>query len=169
MKKLILLILLTIPTIFSCRRKTYPEVITPTGDTTSIAEVYEARHLQAADGALPYRVARLNPNSSTEKPALVLYLHSANGRGSDNISQFRHQKAIDSIYNYLTKHRMNVMFLVPQCPSDKTWAGNRQYQSYLGPVKELLRGNVRHHSKLKSSSKLRTVVHYRTFAMGFRT
>jgi predicted peptidase len=36
-------------------------------------------------------------------------------------------------------HRMNVLFLIPQCPADHNWAGNRNFPSYLGPVKELLK------------------------------
>ena len=95
--------------------------------------------LETAAGPLPYRVAHFNPDSLLGKPALVLYLHSANGRGADNISQFQRQKAIDSIYSYMVTHRMNVLFLVPQCPADHHWSGNRSLPSYLEPVKELLK------------------------------
>ena len=135
MKKFQLLLLLAIATFLGCSRKSYPE---SSMSSVQIDEHYEARQLESASSLLPYRVARINPDSLTGKPWLVLYMHSANGRGTDNIAQFQRQKAIDSIYNYLVEHRMNAIILVPQCPSDRTWAGNRRHQSYLGPVKELL-------------------------------
>ena len=139
MKKRCFLILLCISTLFCCNRMTFPwSADSPAEYTAQINGVYEAQQLKTSEGTLPYRVAHLNPDSLTDKPALVLYLHSANGRGSDNISQFQRQKAIVSIYNYMVAHRMNVIFLVPQCPVDHNWPGNRDLPSYIGPVKELL-------------------------------
>lgn len=119
----------------SCSRKSYLE---SSMSATRIDERYEARQLESASGVLPYRMAHINPDSLTGKPWLVLYLQSANGRGTDNIAQFQRQKAIDSIYNYLIEQRMNAIMLVPQCPSDRHWSGNRKHKSYLGPVKELV-------------------------------
>ena len=139
MKNRCFLILLCIATLFGCSRMTFPwEVNSQAKTTARVDGIYETRQLKTSGGTLPYRVAHLNPDSLTDKPALVLYLHSANGRGSDNISQFQRQKAIDSIYNYMVAHRMNVIFLVPQCPADYHWSGNRDLPSYLEPVKDLL-------------------------------
>jgi predicted peptidase len=140
MKKRHLILLLMVSTIFGCSRHSFPTKTTPpAASTTLIDGRYEARLLETAAGPLPYRVAHLNPDSLPGKPALVLYLHSANGRGADNISQFQRQRAIDSICNYMVAHRMNVLFLIPQCPVDHHWSGNRNLPSYLGPVKELLK------------------------------
>ena len=146
MKKIYLLLLLTISVFIGCGREPIPEPvpeppITP-NDTTGTyplsVESFEARLLHTAEGDLPYRMGYFNPDGLTGMPALVLYMHSANGRGSDNVSQLQQQKAVDSIYNYLVAHRMHAIFLVPQCPSDKYWAGNQEYPAYINPVKELL-------------------------------
>ena len=140
MKRCHLILLLTVSTLLGCSRHSFPaKTMPPAASTTLIDGLYEARLLGTAAAPLPYRVARLNPDSLSGKPALVLYLHSANGRGSDNIAQFQRQKAIDSIYHYMVAHRMNVLFLIPQCPVDHHWSGNRNLPSYLGPVKELLK------------------------------
>ena len=139
MKKNYFLILMCIAALFGCNRMTFPwSVNSQAGYTAPINGVYEARQLKTSGGTLPYRVAHINPDSLPDKPTLVLYLHSANGRGSDNIAQLQRRKAIDSIYNYMVAHRMNVTFLVPQCPADHNWPGNRDLPSYLEPVKTLL-------------------------------
>lgn len=114
MKKLYLLLLLAVSVFVGCGREPIPEPvpeppITPTdttGTTPSSVESFEARLLHTAEGDLPYRMGYFNPDGLIGEPALVLYnMHSANGRGSDNISQLRQQKAVDSIYNYLVARR----------------------------------------------------------------
>lgn len=140
MKKRHLLLLLIVSALLGCSRHSFPtQTMPPAATATQVEGRYEAQLLETVAGPLPYRVAHLNPDSLPGKPALVLYLHSANGRGSDNIAQFPRQKAIDSIYSYMLDHRMNVLFLIPQCPADHNWAGNRNFPSYLEPVKELLK------------------------------
>lgn len=139
MKKRHLILLLTVSALLGCSRHSFPtQTMPPAATATQVEGRYEAQLLETVAGPLPYRVAHLNPDSLPGKPALVLYLHSANGRGSDNISQLRQQKAVDSIYNYLVANRMRAIFLVPQCPSDKYWAGNQEYPAYINLVKELL-------------------------------
>jgi predicted peptidase len=71
--------------------------------------------------ALPYRKAAIAP-SQNGKASLVLYLHGGSSKGSDNTTQLG-EKGIDSISSYLVSHRINSLFLVPQCPSDKSWGG----------------------------------------------
>lgn len=140
MKRCHLILLLTVSALLGCSRQSFPaQTISRASSAKQVDGRYEARLLETVAGPLPYRVAHLNPDSLPGKPALVLYLHSAKGRGSDNISQFQRQKAIDSIYNYMVAHHMNVLFLIPQCPADHHWSGNRNLPSYLEPVKELLK------------------------------
>ena len=97
MKKLYLLLLLTVSVFIGCSREPIPEPpITPddtTGTYPSSVESFEARLLHTAEGDLPYRMGYFNPDGLTGKPALVLYMHSANGRSSDNVSQLRQQKS----------------------------------------------------------------------------
>ncbi len=70
---------------------------------------------------MPYRCADIAAEEGGT-PALVVYLHGGSSKGSDNTTQMG-EKGIDSIANYLEAHRVRSLFLVPQCPSDKSWGG----------------------------------------------
>jgi len=117
-----------------------PTDTTSTPDKPIVPDIgpFAARELQTTQGLLPYRIATFNPDGLETKPALILYLHSANGRGNDNTMQLKQQKGVDSIVNYITAQRLHVLMLVPQCPSNRYWPGNREYAEYIQPVKDLL-------------------------------
>lgn len=78
---------------------------------------------------MPYRVAHI---SGTGKPSLVIYLHGGSSKGNDNEIQMR-EAGIDSIANYLELRQIEAIYLVPQCPSDKSWGG-----PMLGVLKSLI-------------------------------
>lgn len=68
---------------------------------------------------MPYRVAHIN---GTGKPSLVIYLHGGSSKGNDNEIQMS-EAGVDSIANYLESRQIEAIYLVPQCPSDKSWGG----------------------------------------------
>lgn len=103
---------------------------------TSSINDFAAKSITTTDGTLPYRVALINAGAE-DKPALVLYMHSANGRGSDNSRQMQ-QQGIYAIYDYMQQHGIKGYLLVPQCPEDHSWSGNRDYEAYTEPVKHLI-------------------------------
>lgn len=70
---------------------------------------------------LPYRKASIAANTNG-KTALVLYLHGGSSKGDDNTTQME-EKGIDSITNYLVSNNIKSIFIVPQCPIDKSWGG----------------------------------------------
>ena len=72
--------------------------------------------------ALPYRKAVIAP-SGNEKPALVIYLHGGSSKGNDNTLQMS-EAGVTTIGNYLLKHRISSLMIVPQCPIDKSWGGS---------------------------------------------
>ena len=78
---------------------------------------------------MPYRLAHF---SGTGKSSLVIYLHGGTSKGNDNEKQLN-EAGIDSIANYLQLREINSIFLVPQCPSDKSWGG-----TILGVLKSLI-------------------------------
>lgn len=78
---------------------------------------------------MPYRVAHIN---GTGKPSLVIYLHGGSSKGNDNEKQMS-EAGIDSITNYLELRQIEAIFLIPQCPSDKSWGG-----PMLGVLKSLI-------------------------------
>lgn len=74
---------------------------------------------------LPYRKAISNGDGNGDgngKYAFVIYLHGGSSKGNDNNKQLE-EKGIDSIANYILRHNEKAVFVVPQCPSDKSWGG----------------------------------------------
>lgn len=58
-------------------------------DTALLAK-FAVKKIETADGVLHYREARIDA-ANGDKPALVIYMHGASGRGNDNIRQMRQQ------------------------------------------------------------------------------
>lgn len=102
----------------SCSNKT--STVEAESDTVEFS--YESGNFGGV--ALPYRKAEICTSSLSgrECPALVLYLHGGTSKGSDNSIQMS-EPAIDSISTYLISRKTASVFLVPQCPSDKSWGG----------------------------------------------
>lgn len=69
-----------------------------------------------------YRKCVITNENSTEAPILVVYLHGGSSKGNDNEKQLLEPGA-DSIARYLEAHGINAIFLIPQCPTDKSWGG----------------------------------------------
>lgn len=90
---------------------------------------FETGKIISAGIEMPYRVTHI---SGTGKPALVIYLHGGSSKGNDNETQMG-EAGIDSIANYLESRQIDAIYLVPQCPSDKSWGG-----PMLGVLKSLV-------------------------------
>ena len=69
-----------------------------------------------------YRKCVITNENSTEAPILVVYLHVGSSKGNDNEKQLL-EPGTDSIARYLEAHGINAIFLIPQCPTDKSWGG----------------------------------------------
>ena len=101
-----------------------------TFETDEITPVEFKTNKIVSDGIeMPYRVAHIN---GTGKPSLVIYLHGGSSKGNDNEKQMN-EVGIDSITNYLESRQIEAIYLVPQCPSDKSWGG-----PMLGVLKSLI-------------------------------
>jgi len=89
------------------------------GDTkTFLSYTYTAK-----DGTtLPFKVILPDNYDENKKYPLLLYLHSQNERGNDNISQFNGNNSyiIDRLYNE-TNPDYDCIILAPQCPSLGKW------------------------------------------------
>lgn len=81
---------------------------------------------------LPYRKAEIALSQGV-KPALAVYLHGGSSRGSDNEAQMG-EAGVDSIAAYLRSSGVASVFLVPQCPSGRSWGGtmNAVLRSLIG-------------------------------------
>lgn len=74
-----------------------------------------------ADTSLGYRKAKVLCTDTATSKALVIYLHGGSSCGTDNTTQMK-EPGIDSIANYLVRHKMSSVFIVPQCPDrNKGW------------------------------------------------
>lgn len=81
-----------------------------------MAQTFDADNIAFGGINMPYRVAH---TSGMGKPSLVIYLHGGTSKGNDNEKQMGEP----GIANYIKQQQMGVYFLVPQCPSDKSWGG----------------------------------------------
>lgn len=82
---------------------------------------FSFEQIKISNITMPYRKATIAPVQG-EKPAVVIYLHGGSSKGSDNTTQMN-EPGIELIANYLQSSHINALFLVPQCPKDKSWMG----------------------------------------------
>ncbi len=84
------------------------------------------RHLfQHQETALPYASLRLGPTD--EKIPLVLFLHGAGERGTDNQAQLKH--GMSELVAWAQKAGQPCHILAPQCPPGKWWGEVNDYRS----------------------------------------
>ena len=104
---------------FRLAKSAFTEPVSSENTTDFTDFTYE--NITAAGIKMVYRKKAIE-NKGDEKPALVIYMHGGSSKGNDNTTQMK-ENGIDSIYNYLTSHRIPSVFVIPQCPSDKSWGG----------------------------------------------
>ena len=80
------------------------------------ASPFLRREFVSSAGILPYR---LLPNPTAIAQPLVLFLHGAGERGTDNEAQLRHLVAFFARPE--TRERFPCLALVPQCPMGRRW------------------------------------------------
>lgn len=86
-----------------------------------IKESFTACTNTVNDKVIRFCEAVINPEA-TDSAALVIFLHSAGGRGEDNLSHLG-LPAVKDIYNYLRSKNIHSFFITPQCPSTASWNG----------------------------------------------
>lgn len=87
-----------------------------------IQDAFTARADTVEGHIIQYRETLICPEAS-DSAVLVLFLHSAGGRGDDNLSQLG-MRAIKDIYEYLRQHDVHAYFIAPQCPQTASWNGS---------------------------------------------
>lgn len=84
------------------------------------ADEYEARTYHAPDGAtLQYRLLTPKNYDKTRKYPLVLFLHGAGERGSDNALQLKHGASV--FLKPEVREKYECFVVAPQCPSEQKW------------------------------------------------
>ena len=92
-----------------------------TAFTLARADEYEARTFAGPDGAtLPYRLLVPKNYDKAQKYPLVLFLHGAGERGTDNNAQLRHGAPL--FLKPEVREKFACFVVAPQCPNDQTWS-----------------------------------------------
>ena len=89
-------------------------------DKSKLCDIFEGLTYTASDGTtLPYRIyVPLNYDSSKEYPVVVL-LHGAGERGTDNVNQLTHMVA--DMFNQNKAVIADSIVICPQCPGNNQW------------------------------------------------
>lgn len=95
-------------------------IVASAAPSPTMESVYEAKSFTGANGkSIPYR--QLSPEKIAEGATypLVLFLHGAGNRGTDNKLQLQWGLPVFATAENRAKHPCFV--LAPQCPNDKRW------------------------------------------------
>lgn len=84
-----------------------------------VTNAFEAKTFQDGDFALNYRIHVPQNLKPDEKVPLILFLHGAGERGTDNIRQLHH--GAPALLAYTLKKNIPAIILVPQCPPGMQW------------------------------------------------
>ncbi len=87
--------------------------------TAQDMSLFQKKEYNEAGKMLPYRILYPENYDKSKKYPLVLFLHGAGERGSDNESQLMHGGALFLADSNRKKFPCIVMF--PQCPADSSW------------------------------------------------
>ena len=89
--------------------------------STSAQENYEKKvFVSQAGDSLPYRLLRPAAEKNGEKYPLVLLMHGAGERGTDNEKQLNHGARM--FENPVNREKYPAFVLAPQCPPEGYWA-----------------------------------------------
>ncbi|HEY4395766.1 MAG TPA: prolyl oligopeptidase family serine peptidase [Polyangia bacterium] len=100
------------------------EMAAPAGAAPTTPTDFEARTFKDAAGhVLPYRLYVPRGVDPKKKIPLVLFLHGAGGRGTDNLHQLTDQAAPLVFVQPENQARWPVFMVAPQCPMDQQWVG----------------------------------------------
>ena len=82
---------------------------------------FEHRTFEDGEYKLPYRLLKPNPFDPAQKYPLVIFLHGAGERGSDNEKQLVHGMNDFASDEIMAKYAAFV--IAPQCPEGQAWGG----------------------------------------------
>lgn len=82
--------------------------------------IFEDRHFVASDGTeLPYRLYVPYDYDKNKEYPVVLFLHGAGERGTNNLGNINHM--FETLFSHENSPFWNAIIVAPQCPSDQQW------------------------------------------------
>ena len=91
----------------------------PAPPAPNLTEVFEARTFTGPEGALPYRLLKPQDYDAKQKYPLVLFMHGAGERGTDNAAQLKH--GAGAFAKPEARGKFPCFVVAPQCPPNLKW------------------------------------------------
>ena len=113
------------PSVIADTNTTAKEAATETDVEAEAQEIAFKRDVFTQDGFdLPYRLLAPEVTGETKKTyPLLVFLHGADERGSDNEAQLKH--GAKELQAWLEENKVDAYLLFPQCPKDGQWADHK--------------------------------------------
>jgi predicted peptidase len=102
-------------------------VFHPVSTFSQDVSLYRKSEFNYGNNMLPYRILFPQNYDSTKKYPLVLFLHGAGERGSDNEKQLTHGAKL--FLDSLNRKKFPGIVLFPQCPENEFWAAVKMDRS----------------------------------------
>jgi len=87
---------------------------------TQVNEKFQGQTYSHGSFQLPYHILYPKHFDTTKRYPLILFLHGAGERGSDNVKQLTHGASLFAADSVMGKYPAIVIF--PQCPAESYWA-----------------------------------------------
>ena len=78
-------------------------------------------------GELDYRIYKPADFDSSKSYSLTISFHGSSAKGRDNKAQRRQNRGPMDIKNYIKKHKLNAILIVPQCRPSGQWVNTPWY------------------------------------------
>ncbi|HDP76125.1 MAG TPA: phospholipase [Bacteroidales bacterium] len=95
-------------------------VIVAKASISQVSEMYKAEIFKSNGIQLPYRILHPKNFDTAKQYPLVLFLHGAGERGTDNVKQLTHGANLFAADSVMENYPAIVVF--PQCPANSYWA-----------------------------------------------
>ena len=103
--------------IFTCLVLTASSVL-----PTSLSQEFHASRLTDGEGSMPYRWIAPETIEEGHRYPLILFLHGAGERGSDNELQLKHFPS--RMLSAARRAEFPCFILAPQCPENERWSAD---------------------------------------------
>src|SRR5690242_1348280 len=82
---------------------------------------FEARNYQGTKASLPYRLFKVKNPEQGKKYPLILFLHGAGERGTDNAAQLNANAGATAWATDAHQTKNPAYVIAPQCPANEQW------------------------------------------------
>jgi predicted peptidase len=106
------------------------------GQSAEVASAYQPFVFRSDSGQMPYRLLMPAGDTARRRYPLVLMLHGAGERGSDNTAQLKHGASL--FLQPALRSRYPAFVVFPQCPADSYWSNVHIQRDSSGRYRQLV-------------------------------